>query len=81
MGTLNLPPSGWIYADAMTAIYSVDKHPVYAAVSDTLWQAAQTGTVTVVSSELTLMETLVGPLRNGGAALARPRSVFFHPRK
>lgn len=77
MGSLTLPGSGLVYADAQIAIYSVDRHPVYAPVCDPLWQAAQAGTVTVVSSELTLMETLVGPLRSGDGTLADQRQSLW----
>jgi len=31
----------------------------------TLWQAAKARTIEIVSSDLTLMETLVGPLKSG----------------
>jgi predicted nucleic acid-binding protein len=34
-----------------------------------LWLAAQTGTLGVVTSELTLMESLIGPLKSGNTAL------------
>ena len=68
MGRLTLPVSGLIYADANIALYTVNRHPVYATLCDPLWLAAQQGTVSAVSSELTLMETLVGPLRHGDTA-------------
>ena len=65
MGRLTLPASGLVYADANVALYTINRHPVYAPLCDPLWQAAQKGIVSAVSSELTLMETLVGPLRHG----------------
>ena len=77
MGTLTLPASGIVYADANSVIYSVDRHPTYAPVSDPLWQAVQVGTLTVVSSELTLLETLVGPLKNGDTLLAARREHIW----
>lgn len=77
MGALTLPASGTIYADAQIAIYSVDGHPVYAPLCESLWDAADAGTITVVSSELTLMETLVGPLRNKDASLAARRENLW----
>jgi predicted nucleic acid-binding protein len=36
-----------------------------------LWQAAQAQAIEVVSSELALMETLVGPLKRGDTALEK----------
>ncbi len=77
MGSLTLPASGLVYADAQIAIYTVDGHPVYAPVCDPMWLSAQNGVFTVVSSELTLMETLTGPLRNGDAALAVRREDLW----
>ena len=72
MGQLNLPATGPVYIDANPAIYSVDRHPIYAPLCDPLWQAIQNG-LPAGSSELTLLETLVGPLRNGNAVLAQQR--------
>ncbi|MBI3945646.1 MAG: PIN domain-containing protein [Armatimonadetes bacterium] len=72
-----MPDSGHVYADANVAIYSVDRHPTYAPVCAPLWRATQGGTVQVVSSELILLETLVGPLRNGDAVLAARREALW----
>jgi predicted nucleic acid-binding protein len=69
--------SGLVYVDAQIAIYTVDVHPAYAPVCDPLWKSAQAGVFTVVSSELTLMETLVGPLRNGDVAHASLRENLW----
>jgi predicted nucleic acid-binding protein len=77
MGPLTLPPAGLIYADAQVCIYSVERHPVYAPLLRPLWQAVQAGTLEVVSSELTLLETLVGPLKRADTALAATYEQFF----
>lgn len=69
MGTLTLPASGLVYVDANSVIYTVEKHPVYGPLLHPLWLAAQAKTIEVVSSELALMETLVGPLKNGDKTL------------
>jgi len=71
VGALTLPASGLVYLDANPIIYTVEKHPVYAPLLQPLWQAAQAKTLEVVTSELTLMETLVGPLKSGDTALER----------
>ncbi len=71
MGALSLPASGLVYLDANPIIYTVEKHPVYGPLLQPLWRAVQTGTIEVVSSELTLLETLVGPLKSGDTALER----------
>lgn len=45
-----------------------------------LWQAAQAGQVRLVSSELLVIETLVGPLKSGDARLvAAYEGVFAAP--
>ena len=59
MGRLTLPPSGIVYADANIALYTINGHPVCVP----LWQTAQQGSISVVSSELTLLEILVTPIR------------------
>jgi predicted nucleic acid-binding protein len=69
MGAMTLPASGLVYIDTMTLIYTVERYPSYYPLLEPLWRAAQTGAVEVVSSELTLMETLVGPLKSGNPAL------------
>jgi predicted nucleic acid-binding protein len=77
LGTLTLPASGEVYADAQIAIYTVDKHPVYAAACRPLWEAASRGQVTVISSELILLETLVEPIRSGDTLLAADREALW----
>jgi hypothetical protein len=62
VGTLILPASGLVYLDANPIIYTVEKHPIYGPLLQPLWQATQAKTIEVVSSDLTLMESLVGPL-------------------
>lgn len=71
MGALSLPASGLVYLDANPIIYTVEKHPVYGPLLQPLWQAARAKTLEVVTSELTLMETLVGPFKSGDTALER----------
>jgi len=71
VGSLTLPASGLVYLDANPIIYAVEKHPVYSPLLVPLWQAAQAQTIEVVSSELALMETLVGPFKRGDAALGK----------
>src|SRR5438874_2734840 len=77
MGTLTLPPAGLVYLDTNPVIYSVEKHPVYWPLLLPLWQAAKAKTIEIVSSDLTLMETLVGPLKAGDTALAGAYEQLF----
>ncbi len=69
MGALSLPASGLVYVDANPIIYTVEKHAVYGPLLQPLWQAARARTIEVVTSELTLMETLVGPIKTGSTTL------------
>ena len=71
MGALTLPASGLVYIDTMTLIYTVERYPAYWPLLEPLWLAAQAGTIEIVSSELTLMETMVKPLKSGNAALVK----------
>jgi predicted nucleic acid-binding protein len=71
MGTLTLPTSGLVYIDTNSVIYSVEKHPTYSPLLQPLWQAAQAKTIEVATSELTLMETLIGPFKNNDATLEK----------
>lgn len=69
MGTLSLPTSGRVYVDANTAIYAVERIEPYCTLLEPLWQAAQRGQVSLVTSELTWLETLTKPLRDGNSRL------------
>jgi predicted nucleic acid-binding protein len=71
MGSLTLPASGLAYIDTMTLIYTVERYPAYWPLIEPLWRAAQARTIEVVTRELTLMETLVGPLKSGNTTLER----------
>jgi predicted nucleic acid-binding protein len=65
-----LPTSGTVYLDANSFIYSIERIDPYRGILDTLWQAVSFGQFTVVTSELTLLEVLVKPLRVGDVTTA-----------
>ena len=77
MGTLTVPSSGLVYFDTNPVIYSVERHPVYGPLVLPLWQAAKAKTIEIVSSELVLMESLVGPLKSGNTTLAHAYEQLF----
>jgi predicted nucleic acid-binding protein len=77
MGSLALPSSGLVYADSDIIIYSVETHRVYWTILEPLWQAAKAGSFTIVTSELALMETQIGPLRSGDALLQTAYEQVF----
>jgi len=64
MGQLNLPKSARIYIDTVIVIYTVEQAPVYGRLLGDLWHQLQAGNIEVFTSELTLMETLILPMRN-----------------
>ena len=70
MGQLVLPASGLLYVDTNAVIYRVEQIEPYLTAAAPLWDALDAGLRQVVTSELTLLEVLVKPLRDGNAALA-----------
>jgi predicted nucleic acid-binding protein len=60
-----------VYVDANPVIYTVEKHPVYGPLLQPLWLASQAKTIEVVSSDLVLMEALVGPLKSADTHLQK----------
>jgi predicted nucleic acid-binding protein len=77
VGSLTVPSSGLVYLDANAVIYSVEKHPIYWPLLQPLWLAAKGKTIEIVSSDLTLMESLVAPLKSGDTALANTYEQLF----
>jgi len=69
MGQLSVPATGTIYVDANVITYRVERTEPYLTASTPLWDALDHGTVQVETSELTLLEVLVKPLKDGNAAL------------
>lgn len=69
MGQLTLPSSAIVYVDTSVIIYTVEANPTYYSLLQPLWLKFQTGEIELVTSELTLMETLVLPLRNANTSL------------
>jgi predicted nucleic acid-binding protein len=56
-----------VYLDANPLIYAIEKHPDYGPLLAPLWPAV----LEAVSSELLLLEALVGPLKRGDSALQK----------
>jgi len=71
LGTLVLPVSGAVYVDANTLIYRIEIIQPYLATAAPLWDALRAGTQEVITSELSLLETLVKPLQLGNTALQK----------
>ncbi|HEY3265647.1 MAG TPA: PIN domain-containing protein [Armatimonadota bacterium] len=77
MGRLTIPRSGLVYGDTVTVIYAVEEHPVFWATTVPIWEAARRGDVEAVSSELTLLEAMVGPEKSGSLEMAAAYETFF----
>jgi hypothetical protein len=69
MGQLNLPSSATIYLDTQVIIYTVEANQNYYSLLQPLWLKFQTGEIELMTSELTLLETLVFPLKNANTIL------------
>jgi len=73
------PTSGTVYLDTNSFIYSVERIDPYRAILDTLWQTVSGGQIMVITSELTLLEVLVRPLKMSDATTATTfRTVLQH---
>ena len=69
MGQLALPTAASVYIDTQIIIYTVEANPTYFDLLRPLWQKFQASELEIVTSELTLMETLVFPLKQANTVL------------
>lgn len=80
MGQLNLSDSSLIYIDTAVVIYSLEKFPGYFQLLEPLWRRLQAGTIQIITSELTLLEALVMPIRQANTDLIqRYEALLFSP--
>ena len=77
MGPLILPPTGLIYLDASGLIYSVERVEPYRTLLEPMWQAAQDGALTIVSSPILVVEALVKPIRDGNTEIESQYRELF----
>lgn len=69
MGSLVLPASGAVYVDANAVIYSVERIAPYDALLQPLWRPTGQTAFRIITSDLTLLEVLVRPLKTGNKRL------------
>ncbi|HVA90439.1 MAG TPA: PIN domain-containing protein [Chloroflexota bacterium] len=69
MEPLTAPAGSLLYLDTNCIIYSVERTAPYADILLPLWQDASIGSIRLVTSSLTLLEVIVGPLRAGDELL------------
>ena len=60
-----------VYADACTLIHAVEDYAVFPGLRSGLLDLIDAERLVVVTSELTLLETLVGPRKSGNVVLER----------
>ena len=77
MGPLALPATGLVYLDANGLIYSVERVEPYRTFLEPMWQQAQDGNLTDVSSPVILMEVLVKPIRDGNSEIEMQYREIF----
>jgi predicted nucleic acid-binding protein len=77
MGSLTLPASAKVSVDTAPVIYSVERNPDYDILLQPMWAALDDQSISVVTSELTLLETLVKPLKDGDNTLAEDYEKFL----
>ena len=77
VGPLSLPTHGPVYFDANGFIYSVELVEPYRTLLEPMWQQARAGEFDVASSDITVLEPLVKPLREGNKVVEMLlRSMF-----
>jgi predicted nucleic acid-binding protein len=69
VGELTLPIRGTVYVDTNAVIYRVEEVKPYIDVALPLWDALDAGTQAIATSELSVLEVLVKPLRLQNASL------------
>lgn len=74
---LKIPSTGKVYVDANLIIYRVEQVEPYLSACASMWEAAEQGLVHLVTSDLTLLEVLVKPIRDGNNVLASIYRAMF----
>jgi len=77
MGPVSAELGRRIYLDTNIVIYVIEGYAQYAAQVQALLDAMDAGEVSVVTSELTLAEVLVGPLKTGDVAIQQTYRSFL----
>lgn len=70
MGLIDAIGSGRVALDTAPFIYFIEEHPQYTPVVEPLFEAIDAGALEAVTTAITLVETLVVPLRLGDRELA-----------
>ena len=79
MGTLIERLGHLVYLDANVVVYALEGYAQYEPVIRPLLEAMDRDQIRAATSDLTLAEVLVKPLRDGNAALQRAYREFLRP--
>jgi predicted nucleic acid-binding protein len=77
MGQLNIPDAAIVYVDTSIVIYTVENHASYWQLLQPLWSKLRNREVQIFSSEVLIMETLTGPLRDNNQQLLQDYERFL----
>jgi predicted nucleic acid-binding protein len=77
VGLIEALGSGPVALDTPPFIYLIEEHPQYLPIVRPVFAAIAAGTLTGVTSALTILETLVQPYRAGNAPLAAQYEAFL----
>lgn len=80
MGQLIIPDGAIVYLDTAPIIYSIERHIDYWQLLIPLWQKIQTGSISLISSELLILECLVIPLKTNNKLLINAYEQFLSTR-
>lgn len=81
MGQLVLPHTGKVYVDTNTVIYAIEKIEPYSSFLTPLWTSAVAGNLKIITSELTWLETLSKPIKDGNTALENLFRAFLNSKE
>lgn len=77
MGQIVLPTSGKVYCDSSLFIYTLESHPIYSPYLIPFWHSVQLAQIEVTTSELSLLEVLVKPIRINDQVLKQQYELFL----
>ncbi len=69
LGTIDLPARLSCLCRYRPIIYTTERHPEYASILEPVWESAKLRQIDIVTSELTLLEVLVLPIRRNDEEL------------
>lgn len=77
MGELRLPPASSIYIDSSILIYTVEAHAPYWSGLEPIWEKSHLKTLSLFTSELTILECLVGPLKKNDKVMIQAYAKIY----